>query len=118
MAGVDVEPTVAAQRFVGYGQTKFGPGPICFLDVAGTEYVAEPHVTWFPWVSPSERILSFKWAVKYLAESREVLLTVQKDQISFFEHFVKRGFLRKVGYIKDLPIVGEVHMYQYERTKQ
>lgn len=118
MQGVDVTPAVQAERFIGYGNTKYGYGPCCILDLAGTQYVAEPHVIWFPWTSPSDRIVNFKWAMGHLAETRQVLLTVQKDQISFFEHFTKRGLLRKVGYIEDLPLVDEIHIYQYERTTQ
>lgn len=118
LEGIDCSPAVEATRYIGYGNTKYGYGPACILDLCGTEHVAEPHVIWFPWLSAADKIVNFKWAMGYLAESREVFLTVQKDQISFFEHFVKRGILRKVGYLKNLPIVEEIHMYQYERSVQ
>lgn len=116
LSGCDVSPAVEGIRFIGYGPTKHGYGPACILDLAGTEHVAEPHVIWFPWTRPVDRIVNFKWAMKFLAETREVFLTVQKDQIKFFEHFVKKGLLRKVGYLENLPIVGEIHMYQYKRS--
>lgn len=116
--GIDVSSVAGGERFIGYGDTKYGYAPACILDVVGTPYVAEPHVIWFPWTSAADRIVNFKWAMKYLAESREVFLTVQKDQIKFFEHFVKRGLLRKVGYLENMPIVDEIHMYQYKRSTQ
>lgn len=115
--GIDVK-SIGGVRYIGYGRTKHGPGPICIFDVVGTQYVAEPHVTWFPWVNADEKVKSFKWAIRQLAKDKEVLLNVQKDQIAFFEHFVKKGFLRKIGFIKNLPIVDEVHMYQYERDNK
>ena len=112
---VDITPCVDGERFIGYGSTKYGYGPACILDLISTQYVAEPHVTWFPWTTTANRIVNFKWAMKHLAETREILLTVEKKQIEFFEHFVKKGLLRKVGYLKNLPLVEEIHMYQYER---
>jgi hypothetical protein len=118
LSGIDFTPVVVSERFVGYGNTKYGFGPACVLDLAGTEHVAEPHVTWFPWTTPANRVVNFKWAMNFLAQSREILLTVQKDQIKFFEHFAKKGVLRKVGYLENMPIVGEIHMYQYKRSTQ
>lgn len=118
LEGVDTTPIVGgADRFIGYGSTKYGPAPACILDVVSTDYVAEPHVTWFPWVRASDKIVNFKWAVEYLSKDKQVFLTVQKDQKEFFEHFVKKGLLRKVGFIKDLPIVEEIHMYQYIKKR-
>lgn len=115
LEGVDTAPIVEGERFIGFGNTKYGYGPACIVDLVSTPYVAEPHVTWFPWTRPGDRIINFKWAMQHLAETKQVFLTVQKDQIKFFEHFVKRGILRKVGFINNLPIVDEIHMYQYER---
>lgn len=118
LQGMDTSPLVEGKRFIGFGDTKNGYGPACILDLVETDYVAEPHVSWFPWTTPANRIAHFKWAMEYLAQSKQVLLTVEKSQIGFFEHFVKRKVLRKVGVIKDLPIVEEIHMYQYERKVQ
>lgn len=116
MEDVDISPMVGgAERYIGFGNTKHGYGPACIVDLAGTDYMAEPHVTWFPWTTPANRIVNFKWAMEHLAKTREVMLTVEKSQKKFFEHFVKKGILRKVGYLKNLPEVEEIHMYQYER---
>lgn len=102
---------------IGYGNTKHGFGPACVLDLTGTEYVAEPHVVWFPWTSAKDRVVNFKWAMDLLAESREVLLNVAKEHAPFFDHFAKKNYLRKIGYIENLPIVEEIHMYQVNRRK-
>jgi len=116
LEGVDVSTLPDADRLIGYGATKYGYGPACVMDLISTPYVAEPHITWFPWTSPADRIINFKWGMRHLAESRTVLLNVEKKHISFFEHFTKKGFLRKIGVIEDLPIVEEIHMYQFKRS--
>ncbi len=115
--GVDVDQKVeGAERFIGFGPTKRGYGQACILDLVATPHVAEPHVTWFPWTRPADRMVNFKWAIKMLGETRHVLLNVEKAHIALFEHFTKRGFLRKVGVIEDLPVVDEIHIYQYKRN--
>lgn len=116
---VDISPMASANaRYIGYGNTRHGYGPACIVDLAGTDYMAEPHVTWFPWTTPANRIVNFKWAMEHLAQDKEVMLIVEKNQKQFFEHFVKRKVLRKVGYLKNIPIHDEIHMYQYERNKK
>lgn len=118
LEGVDTSPMVGgADRFIAFGKTKYGYGPGCILDLVSTPYVVEPHVTWFPWVSLKDRYLHFKWAMEYLGAEKEVFLTVTKEQKVFFDHFVEKKLLRKVGYINNLPIVEEIHMYQYERKR-
>jgi len=110
---VDLTPSIPnARRMVGYGDTKYGFGPACVMDITATEHVAEPHVVWFPWTSPKNRIVNFKWAMNFLAQTHEVLLTVEKKHIEFFDHFTKKGFLRKAGFLTNMPIVEEIHLYQ------
>lgn len=116
LEGVDVSRCDGAERYIGYGDTKYGYGPACIADFIGTEYVIEPHVTWFPWTTTKNRIVNFKWALEYLSKTKQILLTVQKKENLFFEHFVEKGILRKVGVIINLPIVEEIHMYQYEKV--
>lgn len=116
LAGADLEAKVqGATRLVGFGNTKHGYGPACVIDLIHTQYVMEPHVTWFPWTSAADRIVNFKWAMSLMAESHQVLLNVEKKYQSFFDHFAKKGFLRKIGYIENLPLVEEIHMYQVRR---
>lgn len=118
LEGIDTSPAVSGTRLIGYGSTKYGHGACCILDVVSTEYVMEPHVIWFPWTRPADRIAHFRWAMELMAQTHEVLLNVEKKHIGLFEHFVKRGFLRKAGHLINMPIVEEIHMYQVIRGKK
>lgn len=114
--GVDTTPVIqGATRLMGYGATKYGYGPACVLDIIQTDYVMEPHIIWLPWTSPQQRIAHFKWAMELMTQTHQVLLNVEKKHINFFEHFVKKGILRKIGFIENLHIVDEIHMYQVQR---
>lgn len=116
--GVNVEPVIeGGSRFIGYGQSTHGFAPICIVDVKETPYVAEPHVTWLPWVSNKEKIRAFMFAMRYYSNGKQVLLIIGKDQMSFFEHFVKSGVLRKIGVMDNLPKEAgeEIHFYQVNK---
>lgn len=118
LSGCDLEVVLpGSTRLIGYGNTKYGYGPACVIDLVSTDYVMEPHVTWFPWTSTADKIVNFKWAMNLMAETHDVLLNVEKKYASFFDHFARKGFLRKIGYIENLPIVEEIHMYQVKRGK-
>jgi len=118
-AGCDVSPIIPdATRMIGYGETKDGYRPICLLEITGTQYVAEPHVVWFPWTSTRSKISLFKHVVETLAKTHEVMLNVQKEYIQFYDHFAKQNYLRKIGYMTNIPIVEEIHMYQYHKTQK
>lgn len=115
-SGIDVSPVVGgARRLIGYGATKHGYGPACILDLIETDYVVEPHIIWMPWTNATQRLAHFRWSMPYLAAGRQVLFNVEKKEISFFEHFVKKGLLRKIGFIDNLPVVEEIHMYQVKK---
>lgn len=118
LAGCDLSQKFEGDPMIGYGETRHGFGPAYFLHLAGTDYVAEPHVTWFPWVSNANKIVNFKAGMKFLAATREVLVITEKKYSGFFDHFVKKGLLRKVGHLENIPEVEEVHMYQYQREAQ
>jgi len=115
--GIDTSPVVGgATRLIGYGDTKHGYGPACLLDIIQTEYVMEPHIIWFPWTTAGQRIAHFKWAVELMRQTHHLLFNVEKKHILFFEHFTRKGLLRKIGFIADLPLVEEIHMYQVKRS--
>lgn len=116
LEGLDTNSVVqGATRLIGYGDTKYGYGAACILDLVYTDYVIEPHIIWFPWTTSRDRVAHFKWAMELMTKTHQVLLNVEKKHISFFEHFTKKGLLRKIGYIENLPIVEEIHMYQVNR---
>lgn len=107
-----------AERMIVHGKTKHGLGPIGVVDLVSTPYINEPHVAWFPWTTPAAKIQAFKWAMKLWGKDKRVVLYVKKDQTSFFDHFVKNGLLRHAGYLEDIPLVEEIHIYQYNRRTE
>lgn len=115
--GTDVTPPIEGRRFIGFGENKYGYGPVCVIDLKETPYVIEPHIIWFPWVGGKDRLRLAKWAFELWGKDKEVLAFVQKNQAAIFDHFTKKKVLRKIGIIEHLPIVEEIHMYQYERKR-
>ena len=117
LSGCQLAPVIqGAQRLIAFGKVKYGYGPGCVIDVIMTDHVIEPHVIWFPWTTPANRVIGFKWAMKLMSETHTVLLNVEKKHAGFFDYFARKGFLRKIGYIEKLPIVEEIHMYQVKRS--
>lgn len=115
LAGVNIDPMYGGNRYIGYGHSKYGFGPVCLIDAKETPYVVEPHVEWFPWCSRREIFAAFKWAMDYWAKDRVVMLAVLKKDNSLHEQCVKRGLLRKIGFLEALPqeVGSEIHFYQY-----
>lgn len=116
MMGTNITQAEWSERFIGYGDTVNGFGAACIIDIIETPYLLEPHIIWFPWTSPRNRVENFKWGCDHLSKLNPLFFTVQKDQMSFFEHFTKNKMLRKVGYLKDIKEIEEIHMYQYYRS--
>jgi hypothetical protein len=111
MQGVDLSPMVGGNRFLGWGETKHGFAPIALMDVKETDFVIEPHVTWFPWVSARQRVEAFTWALSVW--KKVVFLIIAKEHSAFYEHFLHKGLLRKVGVLHVQKEAGEeIHMYQ------
>lgn len=111
IAGCDTTQTiVGATRYMGYN----GKKAMCVIDLKETPYVAEPHVIWFPWCPPRLRMKGFKWLVAGLAKKKVVFLAVLKADNSLHEHYVKNGFIRKIGVLDKLPEDAgqEIHFYQ------
>ena len=117
MLGTNITAPEGTTRYIGYGYTKQGYGAACIADVIETEYIVEPHVIWFPWTSPRDRMKNFEWAVEFFAKEKPVFLIAQKDQMNMFEWYTKKGFLRKVGHLNNVTRIEEIHMYQYVGRK-
>lgn len=109
--GTDLTPLAGGQRYMGWGHTeKYGFAPMAVLDVNETEYVIEPHITWLPWVSAREICAAFKWFIE--TRRKVVFLIILKQHHKFYEHWVKRGLLKKVGVLPVPAEAGEeIHMY-------
>lgn len=86
-----------------------GSQQIAVVDFKETPFVIEPHVQWMD-CSMRDKYLSFKWAIN--GWKKTVFLIVSKENIEFYEQWVKRGLLRKVGALTIPQAKEEIHMYQ------
>lgn len=118
MMGTNITQAPWSERFIGYGDTENGFGAACILDIIETPQLLEPHIIWFPWTTARNRIENFMWGLEHLSKINELFFSVQKDQISLFEHFTKKGLFRKVGYLTNMKDIEEIHMYQYNRRTE
>jgi len=111
ISGVDVESMVGGQRYMGWADMGKGFEPAAIVDVNETIYVIEPHITWFPWTSNKTQYLAFKWFIEI--QDKTVFMPILKEVCGFYDQWVKRGLLRKIGVLKVSKEAGEeIHMYQ------
>lgn len=110
MKGVDINPLEGYERVLGWAETKKGFLPIAIIDLKQTPYVVEPHVSWMPWASSRDIYEGFKWFVGQF--NKTVFITAVKQNCSFYEMMVKRGILRKIGFLEVKEASDEIHFYQ------
>lgn len=114
-AGVDTTPLYGALRSIYYGDTIYGYGPVAIIDTVGTNYIPEPHVTWFPWVSNRNKVKNFNGYIQIVRDNNtQIMIITSLAENKFYEHFVKRKQLRKIGHMIGVPEIKEVHFYQLE----
>lgn len=61
----------------------------------------EPHVWWFPWATPRNKL---ECAVKFLSSIRFkslVMIPAAKEDWSFYEHLLRYGMMKVVGKVDD-----------------
>lgn len=107
-------------KYVAFGEVRKGYGkravePIGVMSINETNFTIEPHVAWFPWVTARDKVVNFKRTMIYLSDKKEVILMVEDKEKLLFEYFVRKGDLRKVGCINNLPMITAIHIYQYNR---
>lgn len=92
--------------------------PIGICNLIEAEGMLEPHVVWHPEATMRQKYVGFLNGMKELGARKNVLLMAIEDQKDFYEMWVERGVLRKVGVIEDIPEknVINIHMYQLRRN--
>lgn len=72
----------------------------------------EPHVFWFPWATPRNRLeCALKWIVD-MKSRFSLFLWVRDPEWKLFEHLCKYGAIRAVGKYRDFPGGGDAMLYQ------
>lgn len=71
----------------------------------------EPHVQWFPWTRPREIPQAFEDVISFFTKTKNVIVVCRTQFTDFYDALVKRGKIRKVGFLEKMPM-GIVHIYQ------
>lgn len=110
-----IDPMPGAVRYIVYvGKKAVGVG-----DVRENMAVAEPHITWFKEATLREMCIAFLEGIRFFAKEKPVVLSVTKENYDFYDQWVRRGLLRKIGKVIDIEFgdIEEIHMYQVNRSK-
>lgn len=79
----------------------------------------EPHVVWRSNATNRGIYQGFLDTITYLRKTKHVIIIANECYSKFFDAFVKRGFMRKIGEMQDI-LVGEsitnIHLYQASKT--
>lgn len=92
-----------------YGQSDRPVGMIVG-HVAGDRM--EPHVFWFPWSTPRNRLeCSLKWLVD-MKPRFSLFIWAKEPNWNFFFHLCKYGVIREVGKYRKFPGGGDAMLFQ------
>lgn len=76
-----------------------GERPLGLVVTVESEHRIEPHVEWFPWASPRNKIEHGVNLINILKEKGLVLVIARMETKDFLVHVAKHGVLRRVGTI-------------------
>jgi len=107
-----IEPMPGASRFIAYLKRI----PVAVSDLRESMAVNEPHITWLPGVTIRQKREMFLEGMRFLS-GKPIILAVPKSNNGFYEQWVRRGLLRKVGFFDEIPEIEEIHYYQVIRSK-
>lgn len=112
-SGIETAQRVGAFRCIAEDNEK----PIGLVDFWEDEAFVEPHIDWHPKATKREKYRVFVAGMNDFLGFKSVILKVADSETPFFDMWVKRGALRKVGILEDVSIgnVKELHIYQLRR---
>lgn len=76
-----------------------GDRPLGLLVTTESEHRLEPHIEWFPWATPRNKIEHVVNMVNAFRKDRLVLIIAKMEIRDFLVHVAKHGILRRVGTI-------------------
>lgn len=98
-----------------FANTTNGAKEVGFVTLIETPATIEPHVAWVNGASNRNRYEGFLLVLSLLRKIKPVLIMTQAKDHPFFDRFVSKKALRKVGILKDLEVGGsitDIHIYQ------
>lgn len=100
---------VCEAYFAEYG----APAPVCVTFVDKSQLAFFPHVIWFGWATPRNRIESTINFLKDLVKDGNVIIFSKRETIFFFSHMARYGILDRRGTLKKyFPDGGDAIVYQ------
>lgn len=82
------------------------------------EYGLRPHVIWFPWSTPRNRM---ECALKFLHDIGREHFTwfiARREDVPFFDHLIRYGMIRAVGKVKRVFDGGDGIMYHTTERRE
>lgn len=90
-----------------HADTPRGNMPVGLITVQENDFLAYPHVIWYPEASPRNKIEIGVKFFRDLKKDRLGLVTALESDVSYFRHLGKYGLLRQVGKIRGFNRKGE-----------
>lgn len=97
--------------------TDRGEIPVGLMICAVNGHRLQPHVLWFAWASPRNRLES---VVNFINEMRKIWnigISVEAGDWEFFTHVCRHGILERIGKWKGYFTDGDAMLYQSRRPK-
>lgn len=94
------------------GETKMGRIPVGVVAVGHIVQPeetprAEPHVEWFPWASPRNKVETALRCILDLSKDHLVLTNVREGEDALMRHICRYGAMRCVGHVRSFYLAGE-----------
>jgi hypothetical protein len=85
---------------------------IAHLNIIETSAIYEPHVDWLPAARKRDRITAIRLVLRDLAAQKPTIITARTAIAPYWGVWVKRGVLRQVGTIQNVPVLHQIHIFQ------
>lgn len=85
--------------FTVLASTSRGKIPVCVVVAAIKKHIMEPHVIWFPWASPRNKIEADVAFFQKFRDQYMMMIHSPKEAWEFHDHICRYGVIRRIGYV-------------------
>lgn len=95
--------SAGGEAFLLWALTERGQAPVGVVSVEYTQDAAWPHVIWFPWASPRNKL---ETAMRFLVDmKKDVSVIVRTEEDRLYKRLSAYGVLRLIGESKSLKTI-------------